>query len=233
MDFLFTTEQVGWTTCLRNCPVLCVYPFEQAAWMCTVICYQWLSVFVCLWGREIRQSCSQICPASRCCRKGGTRSRMFSVRFKTTAKTSDLRWRPQRSTTRPSLDRRYRLCVCLSLGVKDRWEEIDGLIRVEDWVTVMIWWLCVCVCVCVCCCIGVCVCISFNQEWRILLSVCSRLIYQSLPPPLPPLPPLPSVSDWGEELAVVHCSTWLGQNQQVSSQLHCTRTVFLIFAPLC
>lgn len=49
MDFLFTTEQVGWTTCLRNCPVLCVYPFEQAAWMCTAICYQRLSVFVCLW----------------------------------------------------------------------------------------------------------------------------------------------------------------------------------------
>ena len=29
---------------------------------------------------------------------------------------------------------------------------------------------------------------------------------------------LPSaVSDWGEELAVVHCSTWVGQSQQVTS----------------
>lgn len=40
---------IGWPTCLRNCPVLCVCPLEQAAWICTVICYLRLSVFVCLW----------------------------------------------------------------------------------------------------------------------------------------------------------------------------------------
>lgn len=29
----------------------------------------------------------------------------------------------------------------------------------------------------------------------------------------------PAVSDWGEELAVVHCSTWVGQSQQVTCTL--------------
>lgn len=88
-----------------------------------------LTVFLCVCGGlEIRLSCSQICPASRCWGKGESRSTLSSTRFKNTAKKSDRHWRPRHSTTQPSLDRRYCLCVCVCvrMGVKDRWEEIES-----------------------------------------------------------------------------------------------------------
>lgn len=158
-----------------------------------------LTVFLCVCGGlEIRLSCSQICPASRCWGKGESRSTLSSTRFKNTAKKSDRHWRPRHSTTQPSLDRRYCLCVCVCEDGSER--QVGG-----DWVTVMIWYVCVFVCLCV----------SFNQKCHVLLSVCSRLIYQSLPP-------LPSVSDWGEELAIVQCSSWLGENQQVATHTYTT-----------
>lgn len=89
------------------------------------------------WGQEIRQSCSQTCPPSRCCGKGGNKSKLSPMRFMTTVKKSESRWGPQRSTTRPSLDRRYHVFVCVTRLVKDSWEEIDGQ-----------WWSDVCLCLC-------------------------------------------------------------------------------------
>lgn len=114
-----------------------------------------LFVFVC-GGQEIRRSSSQTFPTSRCCGKGGNRSRKSSMTFTSTAKKSAWHWRPLRWTTLPSPDRRYNLCVCVCASVRDWWEEIDGPNWVDDSVAAMIW------------CPRACV---FNQKWHVLSSV--------------------------------------------------------------
>lgn len=162
-------------------------------------------------GRGIRRSCSQICPASRCYRSGGSRSSLSSVRFKTIAKKSDWSWRPPHLTTRPCLDRRYSVCVCVCEAESDRqvvggwWPYLgERMTHSDDLISV---------------------CLSLNQKWHIVfvrllccyvsMSSCSFFLH------------VPSVSDWGEELAGLHCSAWLGQNQQVSSL--CIRTTNLLW----
>lgn len=144
-------------------------------------------------GRGIRRSSSQICPASLCCRKERGRFIPSSVRSKSTAETSDWCWRPLPSTTPPFLDRRYRLRLCVWKW-KKRWEEIDGRLGRS---------------------------LSNNDSFFVFVCVCvTVLIKNDTVLCLPALvwfirdshlfSPLPSVSDWGEELVVISCSTWLG-----------------------
>lgn len=93
------------------------------------------------------------------------------------------------------------VCVCVCFAGSER--KVGGLmaIWVEDSATVMVW--------CLCFCVWLPVLIKSDT----LFSLSSLVLFISSPP----LSPLPSVSDWGEELSFIHCSTWMGQNQQVSS----------------
>lgn len=150
-------------------------------------------------GRGIRRSSSQICLASRCCRKGWAKSSLSSLKFKPTAKRSGWCLRPLRSITSLFLDRRYGLYLCASLG---EGKKVGGG-QLAIWVEVP----------------AVCVCLTWAKLWHIILPVFSAVIYHR-----PSL--LFSVSDWGEELIVINRSTWLGQNQQVSSLTSETNTFY-------
>lgn len=93
-------------------------------------------VFSCIpEGQEIRRSCSQTCPPSQCCRRGGNKSRLSSMKSKTIAKKSGSCWGRRHWTTSRFLDKRYRLSLCLWR----RWEEIDG----QFWAAVVICVVCV------------------------------------------------------------------------------------------